>query len=78
MFGAGVIAVTLGYALLYTGASNLMNGGKGPTFIGSLGFNKTLTSPADYKTGTSGSQIGNVPNAPQPNPSGGTGKQYDV
>jgi hypothetical protein len=50
MIAAGIGLVLIGYALLYSGASNLVTGGKG------YGFLKSLTGKDVSLTGTSGGQ----------------------
>jgi hypothetical protein len=68
MFGLGVAALIVGYALLYCGTVNLQNGGNGPKLFESMGFTKKLTSPSDYRPGQgSGNQIGQVPQTETPN-----------
>lgn len=69
MFGMGAALLVLGYAFGYTGANNLLNGGKGPTLFESLGLKTKLASPADFKTAQgSSNQTGQIPSAPLESP----------
>lgn len=62
MFALGVAVYIFGYALVYTGLSNLLNGGNGPTLFESLGITGHLSSPADNKPAQgSGNQSGQAP-----------------
>jgi hypothetical protein len=71
MFAAGVAALIIGYALLYTGIMNLLNAGKGPKLFEAMGFTTKLVSPADYKTDSgSANLVGPVPSAPLDSPGG--------
>lgn len=74
MLGLGVAALILGYAAVYTGISNLLNGGNGPKYFESLGVKNPLSSPAtDRVPNGSGSQVGPpaLPNLPSPGIIGG-------
>jgi hypothetical protein len=50
VFSAGLAFLFAGYAAVYTGIANLLNGGNGPTFAQSLGFQGGALAPpgADY------------------------------
>lgn len=64
MLGLGIAFLIIGYSLVYTGVSNLKNGGQGPGLFESMGFSGTLDSPANKKGSTaqgSGLQSGNTP-----------------
>ncbi len=43
MFAAGVILFILGYGFIYTGATNLTTGGKGPTLFQAFGITASIT-----------------------------------
>lgn len=45
MFPAGAVLMFIGYALIYTGVANLLNGGNGPTFGESLGIQGGALAP---------------------------------
>lgn len=65
MFGLGVFALLVGYAMVYTGVSNLWNGGQGPSLFESLGIKNKLASPADLrKTGVAQGSSNQSFNAP--------------
>lgn len=46
MFPLGVIVFFLGYAFLYTGTANMLNGGQGPKLAESLGFPQPVAPPS--------------------------------
>lgn len=70
MFGLGVALLLLGYNMVYTGISNLLNGGNGPGFFEALGITNTLSSPAttNRAPNSSGSQTGPPPSFNLPSP----------
>lgn len=69
MFGLGVFALILGYSMVYTGVSNLLNGGNGPKLFEAMGITNTLSSPASNRVGQGGgNQVGPVPSTPLPSP----------
>lgn len=43
MFPFGVACVILGYAIMYYGVNNLVNGGQGPTIAQTLGLKSELS-----------------------------------
>jgi hypothetical protein len=55
MLGIGVALLIVGYGLLYTGAMNLANGGKGPKLMEAFGVTQKLASPVDFKSTPQGS-----------------------
>lgn len=49
MFGLGALMLGVGYAALYSGLSNALNGGQGPTFFEALGIKTAIAPPgADH------------------------------
>lgn len=46
MFPIGVALMFLGYAFLYTGTANVLNGGQGPKLFESLGFPQPVAPPS--------------------------------
>jgi len=58
MFILGVAFLIIGYALQYTGAVNMLNGGQGPTFWQAIGIESDLTAGGPAAGGGVGSTVG--------------------
>lgn len=54
MFSLGVYLVFFGYAAVYTGIANLLNGGNGPTYGEALGFQTMVAPPGADKPNLTG------------------------
>lgn len=65
MFIVAVAALILGYAMMFTGARNLKNGGQGPSLVESLGFETVLSNDQDVTKGK-GSNV-STPSTQSPN-----------
>jgi len=70
MFPLGVALLNLGYAAVYTGIANILNGGNGPTFAEALGFNRKIAPPGAEKPNLTG-QVPNVSSMSGSRPIGG-------
>lgn len=69
-FVVALITLIVGYAMAYTGANNLKNGGQGPGFFESLGITAHISSPGD----SGGNSTPNAPGYPSdPNQGNGPG-----
>lgn len=51
MFPLGILMFFMGYAMIYTGLANLLNGNQGPRLSQSLGLQMVLAPPSVYATG---------------------------
>lgn len=68
-FPLGVVGLILGYALMYTGAFNLRNGGRGPGFFEALGFKGgTVAGPS---ADTPSANMTGQPASSNPSPTSG-------
>lgn len=67
-FVVALVTLLIGYAMAYTGANNLRNGGQGPGFFESLGINGHISSPGN----SGGNSQPNAPGYPS-NPDSGNG-----
>lgn len=65
MFSLGALVLWVGYAMIYTGWSNLAYGFKGPKLSASLGIASGLLQPSPAPTGRSG-QGKQGPDTPTP------------
>lgn len=69
MFSLGVLLLNMGYAFIYTGVANLMNGGTGPTLSESMGLPRRLAPPGADKPNIMGQPPQSAPSSPStPNP----------
>jgi hypothetical protein len=54
MFPVAIALILIGYAMVYTGAANLINGGQGPKLLESLGLKEAIAPPGADKAILSG------------------------
>jgi hypothetical protein len=75
MFELGILLLTLGYAGVYTGSANLINGGMGPRLPEALGFKTAIAPPGSDAPNLTG-QPPAQPNQPSGTPGGGGGTSW--